>query len=407
MDLFGVENFQKEKHKLFDRIEDLSKAIIVKDFELLKVKKRLGQRLIESEQARKMLEKERSKIAEIITNFVDGLLMLDDSNRIYLINPRAEEFLNIKKDRVLKKTIGELVRPSPSLRRLGKFLQTRNFSFSREELIADEDFVLEASAILMKADKRNFSTLIILHDVTREKRIERVKSEFVSIAAHQLRTPLTGIKWSLNALLEEDLGKLGKDQKKLVSDGYDATLRLIELINDLLDTARIEEGRFGFRFINQSITPMVERVFKRYRSIAKEKGISLNLELPKDKLPSMNLDEEKIGIVIDNLIDNAIKYTIPGGTVRIQVVKDKQHVTIRVIDTGIGIPKSQYHRVFTKFFRAVNAQLAETSGTGLGLYVARNIVTEHKGTFSFESKENKGSTFSFSLPIFTKDNKVK
>ena len=233
----------------------------------------------------------------------------------------------------------------------------------------------------------------------RLRELDTIKSEFVSVAAHQLRTPLTGIKWTLNALVEEEFGKLGREQKKLVSEGLGATYRLIELINDLLDTARIEEGRYGFSFSNQPLAPVVEHIFESHEKTAKEKGIHFLLQLPKRRLPLLYLDADKIGIVIDNLIDNAIKYTVPGGTVTVQVVKDKQYVTVNVQDTGIGIPKKQEQRVFTKFFRAANAQLAQTSGTGLGLYVAQNIVKQHKGTLSFTTKENKGTTFTFSLPV--------
>lgn len=234
----------------------------------------------------------------------------------------------------------------------------------------------------------------------RLRELDEIKSEFVSIAAHQLRTPLTGIKWTLNALLNDEIGTLDDNQKKFVSDGLTSTHRLIELINDLLDTARLEEGKFGFSFKMQLLTPILERTMKNYELLAKEKGIELKLQLPKADLPMLKLDTEKIGIVLDNLVDNALKYTIPGGKITVKVFVQKKNVIVKVADTGIGIPKAQFHRLFTKFFRAVNAQLAETSGTGLGLYVSYNIVKRHKGTLSFESSEGEGSTFILSLPIF-------
>jgi len=236
----------------------------------------------------------------------------------------------------------------------------------------------------------------------RLRELDTIKSEFVSVAAHQLRTPLTGIKWTLNALLAEEVGTLDENQKKFVSDGLASTYRLIELINDLLDTARLEEGKFGFSFKIQALTPILKQTIKNYKLMAKEKGIQFTLQLPETDLPFLRLDTEKIGIVLDNLIDNAIKYTIPGGRVTMQVSIDKKYVVIEVGDTGIGIPKAQFHRMFTKFFRAVNAQLAETSGTGLGLYVSYNIVKRHKGTLSFESREGEGSTFILSLPLLEK-----
>ncbi|MCH8986844.1 sensor histidine kinase [Patescibacteria group bacterium] len=276
-------------------------------------------------------------------------------------------------------------------RDLADYLARLSLTTSKlKELNKESD---EIAKVLVRRD------LELTQSNDRLRELDTIKSEFVSVAAHQLRTPLTGIKWTLNALIEEEFGRLGHDQKRLVSDGLRATHRLIELINDLLDTARIEEGRYGFSFSNQSFVPVVEHIFEGYEKIAKEKGINFLLQLPKGRLPLLSLDVEKIGIVIENLIDNAIKYTIPGGKVTVQVVRDKQYVTVKVTDTGIGIPKEQERRVFTKFFRAANAQLAQTSGTGLGLYVSQNIVKQHDGTLSFTSKENKGTIFTFSLPI--------
>jgi len=229
--------------------------------------------------------------------------------------------------------------------------------------------------------------------------LDAVKSQFVSVAAHQLRTPLAGIRWTLYALLEEQVGKLNDEQKKFAGDAYAATLRLIDLINDLLDVARLEEGRFGFNITRLSFTPIVQAVCKRFQKNADDKGIAFSLKLPRRKIPSLDFDEEKIMIVLENLIDNAIKYTAPGGSILISLAQDKNMVTVEVADTGIGMPKDQVSRVFTKFFRAQNAQLYQTSGTGLGLYLSKNIVEHHQGSISFTTKENGGSTFTFSLPI--------
>ena len=229
--------------------------------------------------------------------------------------------------------------------------------------------------------------------------LDAVKSQFVSIAAHQLRTPLAGIRWTLYALLEEQVGKLNYEQKKFAGDAYSATLRLINLINDLLDVARLEEGRFGFKITRMSFTPIVQAVFKRFQKNAEDKGLAFSLKLPRQKIPPLDFDEEKIMIVLENLIDNAIKYTAPGGSIIVRLAQDKNMVTVEVTDTGIGMPENQLSRVFTKFFRAQNAQLYQTSGTGLGLYLSKNIVEYHKGDIFFTTKENKGSTFTFSLPF--------
>ncbi|MDA1337175.1 MAG: HAMP domain-containing sensor histidine kinase [bacterium] len=285
-------------------------------------------------------------------------------------------------------------------------LQKKNVRFEKL-LLQKERELAQANGILKERSKESneVARVLVRRDLEltetneRLRELDSVKSEFVSVAAHQLRTPLTGIKWTLNALLTGEVGTLDKDQKKLVTDGLAATYRLIELINDLLDTARIEEGRFGFNFKMLSLAPILKQSIVNYAVIAKKKGIQLILKLPEAKLPLLKLDAEKIGIVLDNLIDNAIKYTIPGGKITVRATLQKEHVVLEVEDTGIGVPKEQVHRVFTKFFRAVNAQLAETSGTGLGLYVSHNIVEHHRGTLSFTSSEGKGSTFVVSLPL--------
>ena len=232
--------------------------------------------------------------------------------------------------------------------------------------------------------------------------LDEVKSEFVSIAAHQLRTPLTGIRWSYQALLDPGGGgeKLEPEERRLLESGLGATLRMIELVNDLLNVARIEEGRSGIRLHKQPIMPVIEVLTRRYSVLAKEKGILFSFEAELDPpLPDIAFDEERISLVLDNLLDNALKYTEPGGKMIMRVSREKSWVRVEVADTGIGIPKKQLHRVFTKFFRAENAVRLHTSGTGLGLYVGKNIIEKHGGNLEVKSREAEGSTFSFTLPI--------
>lgn len=234
----------------------------------------------------------------------------------------------------------------------------------------------------------------------RLEEIDQVKSEFVSIAAHQLRTPLTGIRWSYQTLLDHNSGALPQAERRLLESGLGATLRMIDLVNDLLSVARIEEGRFGIRLRKQAIAPILEELGRRYTILARGKGVSLAIDLPQDRpLPDLAFDEDKITLVLDNLLDNALKYTEPGGGITLRAAREDSRVRIEVRDTGIGIPKAQLHRVFTKFFRADNAIRLHTSGTGLGLYVAKNIIERHDGAVEVTSAEGEGSTFSLTLPV--------
>jgi len=233
---------------------------------------------------------------------------------------------------------------------------------------------------------------------TRLMALDASKSEFVSIAAHQLRTPITGIRWSFNALLDNELGSVNNDQEKVLQDGLKSSIRMIALINDLLNVARIEEGRFGLRFKKLPFEPIMQGVIDRHKKAIDEKGILFLLDI-QSGIPVLNLDEEKINIAFDNIFDNAIKYTPPGGTLTMKIKEEGKNVHIVISDTGIGIPKNQINKLFVKFFRAENAMRFQTSGSGLGLYVVKNVIEAHGGTIAITSEENKGTVITFTIPI--------
>ena len=262
---------------------------------------------------------------------------------------------------------------------------------------------LELSQLNKESDET--AKMLVRRDVEltlsneRLQEIDETKSQFVSVAAHQLRTPLSGIKWTLDTLLEKEIGGLNEEQEKLIGDAYKANDRLIELIRDLLDVARLEEGRFGFEMKKEDFLPVVKDVKKKFEQAAEQKGIAFKLELPQKDLERLLIDKEKIAIALENFVDNAIKYTPPGGEVIIRVIQEQDKIVAEIKDTGIGIPKKEITKLFNKFFRATNAQLFQTNGTGLGMYLARNIIEHHGGTVYVESEEHKGTTLSFSIPI--------
>lgn len=231
------------------------------------------------------------------------------------------------------------------------------------------------------------------------RQIDAAKSDFVSVAAHQLRTPLTGVKWTLHALAAGERAQLSPSQRKLVEDARQATDRLVVLVNDLLNVARLEEGRIGFSFQRQHLEPLLSEVVDRFTPLAQEKKVRLERRLSSEALPELVVDRERLAVVLDNLLDNSLKYTPPGGTVTLGARLGGGEVVVQVTDTGIGIPRGEQARVFSKFFRSENAQLSQTSGSGLGLFAARKIVEQHGGRMWFHSVENEGSTFAFALPL--------
>jgi len=242
-------------------------------------------------------------------------------------------------------------------------------------------------------------TLVILHDVTREKIIERMKTEFVSLAAHQLRTPLSAIKWALRMVLDGDLGPITEEQRDFMEKTYSSNERIITLINDLLNVTRIEEGRYLYRPILTDIESVVQFVIDSYKEEIEKRKIKFEFKKPEKKLPKVMLDVEKMRLAIQNLLENAIRYTQPEGRVTASLKYVKKEIEFSIKDTGIGIPKDQQERIFTKFFRGGNAIRLETKGSGLGLFIVKNIIEAHGGKIWFESEEGKGTTFYFTIPV--------
>ena len=248
----------------------------------------------------------------------------------------------------------------------------------------------------MTTEKEKLGKLVILHDITREKIVEKMKTEFVSLAAHQLRTPLSAIKWTLRILLDGDLGDF-------LEKTYQSNERMISLINDLLDVTRIEEGRYLSKLTLVNIEEVINLVVNSYKDEIKRRKIKFEFKKPEEKMPQIMVDVEKMGLVVQNLLDNAVHYTRPGGEVIISLNRGAKDIEFSIKDTGTGIPEEQQERIFTKFFRGTNAIKMEAEGSGLGLFIAKNIIDAHNGKIWFESKQGEGTTFYFNIPIYEKE----
>ncbi len=281
----------------------------------------------------------------------------------------------------------------------------RQVQDNARQLMEKEQRLMEANERLraLNRDMDRVGKILVRRDRelseanARLEELDKVKSEFVSVAAHQLRTPLTGIRWSLMSLANGEMGPLNEDQKTMVRNGLTAAESAITLINDLLDIARIEGGRFDYTFKVAPLAKTLETAVARLRQRARRKGVTLRAEkMPEDIC--MHYDPDRLEMALENAIDNAVKYTEPHGEVRVTFARKGDKVVVSVRDTGIGIPKEEQHRLFSKFFRAPNAQLMQTSGTGLGLYLMKKIVEGHGGEVAIESEEGKGTTVIFTFP---------
>jgi PAS domain S-box-containing protein len=389
---------KRAKEEVEQKVKERTKELRGRTEELEDSKRALVNILEDVRVAQQGAEEEKNKTLSIITNFTDGLLFFDKENRLSLVNPKAENIFDVKSRDVIGRTIMEL-KTFPTLRSLTELVGEEIKGVFRKEIKFGEKLILEVDSVLVMRGEENLGSLVILHDVSREKMIERMKTEFVSLAAHQLRTPISAIKWTLRMLLDGDLGEITEDQRNFIEKTYLSNERMISLINDLLDITRIEEGRYLYRPTLAGLEDITQFVLNSYKEEFEKRKIKCIFLKPTKRLPAVKVDIEKIRLAIQNLIDNAIKYTPVAGEVTVSLKCGKKEIELSVKDTGVGVPKDQQNRVFTKFFRGVNVIRMETDGSGLGLYITKNIIEAHGGKIWFESEEGKGSTFYFSIPL--------
>jgi signal transduction histidine kinase len=232
-------------------------------------------------------------------------------------------------------------------------------------------------------------------DVTKNKQIDQAKSDFVALASHQLRTPLSIIKWYVDYVNAGDAGVINDEQKKYLSEVYRANERLIELVNNLLDVSRIDLGTFS---IDPEPSDLIEIALSVLGKIDGElEKKKLKIEKIFDDIPNINLDKRLMKIVLENLLVNSIKYTFEEGKIRFEIKKADYNIMIKITDTGCGIPRSEQPKIFTKLFRAENVKRFESIGTGLGLYIVKAVIEKSGGKIWFESP---------SLELFLEEEKI-
>lgn len=345
------------------------------------------------------LTAEQNKTLAMINSLGDGVMVFDLAGKIITLNPRAEQLLWIKKEDVFGKNAREL---NGLLWENVRTVSALHLSdFETKEMILENPqraYIYVTALPVRDADNKKIAFMRVLHDITVEKESEQLKANFITVASHQLRTPLSGIKWALDLLYKKEYGPLVQAQEKIVGQTLQATQSLIDLVNDLLDVSRIEEGRFSFTFARHNLFELVREVVNDFSQKINECGITCTLE-PTADMPYVQADPAKFKMALANVLDNAIRYTPSNGNVEVSLAQGKATLMINVRDTGIGIPEDQQKALFTKFFRARNAIHMRPEGSGLGLWIANEIIKRHNGKIWFDSKENKGSAFVIQLPM--------
>jgi PAS domain S-box-containing protein len=265
---------------------------------------------------------------------------------------------------------------------------------------SDQEIPVSGTCSLIRDEQRKVvGTITVFQDMTKRHELEQLKNNFLSVAAHQLRTPLGGMRWSMELLLDGDLGKLPKRAKEAVRQLYENSQRMILLVNDLLSVVRIDENKGREERVSIDVGQVLTDVVKAMRSEADRREVTLSLKKGRVTLPTIMAPAKHVYEAFENLLSNSIKYNRPGGIVTVTVKKASTSIVITVADTGIGIAPEHQSRVFSKFFRAPNAVLKETEGSGLGLSVVKSYLEEAGASIRFESQENIGTTFFIEIPF--------
>ncbi len=275
----------------------------------------------------------------------------------------------------------------------GEYPQVVDLSFT--------DPVFEFRVTTAPIDDENGARLAfmkIIRDRTAQIGALRARTEFVTVASHQLRGPLTDINWALEALAQAP--ELSESNKGIVENATAASHGLLERIEGLLNISKMEEGQVGYKFEETDIADFIGKILAGVLPGARTAGVKLYFDRPQKEIPKVMVDANRLSITLTNILENAVRYNVENGEVIVKVdtVPEKPFVEVSVHDTGIGIPPEAIEKLFTKFYRADNAVKSQTEGSGLGLYMAKNIILAHGGQIWAESELNRGTTIHFTLP---------
>lgn len=356
------------------------------------------------------LAEAHSRDEALLESIGDGVLAIDMTGKILLCNQSAEEILQWKRADILGSHFGSCLplrsgdgRLLPQSEHLieralrdkctVRTTPQRTYHCGRKDGVS---FPLALTAMPFLIGMEIKGIVVTFRDITEEKRVDRMKSEFISIASHQLRTPLTAIGWYIELLQKEAGERLSLDQRDYIAQVIDSHHRMVMLVNSLLNVSRIELGRLKIDPEQTDVLRLVADTVKELRPQIEERRLQFKSHLP-GKVDAF-VDSRLVQIVLENLLSNAIKYTPTGGAVELRLVLDPEEMRFEVRDTGYGIPRQQQQRIFEKLFRADNVQKTDTVGTGLGLYIAKFSVEAWGGKIWFESDEGHGATFCFTVP---------
>jgi len=357
----------------------------------------------------------------LLASIGDGIIATDPDRKIILMNKVAEKLLGWKINEAIGRFYDDIVLLEdekgtfvpPKEKPLHKALESRTttttttttmYLLSKNKI----KFPVAITVSPIVLDNKIIGAVEVFRDITKEQEIDKAKTEFISLASHQLRTPLTAVSWYTEMILKGDVGQVVTGQKKYLEEIYQGNNRMIDLVNTLLNISRLELGTFKVEPKPTDVIALAQSVLDEQKQKIEEKKLIIVENFSKDAPPFLT-DPKLLRMVFQNLLANSVEYTPSGGKIGLTVSCDKKMIRIEVSDTGYGIPKNQQDKIFTKFFRADNVRDKDTNGTGLGLYIVKSIVENSGGKIWFsspgrsvlggESFENPGATFYVTLPL--------
>jgi len=344
---------------------------------------RVKERTEKLQQLVHQVRSEKMKTERILHEIDDGVIVLDQNGKTIMINPAARLML-------MKEDHKEPENAAADCHEYSDIEKVLLDNFGNSNLKAKSFPLRDNEGLLL-------GKIIVIHDVTHYMEVDRLKSEFVSHVSHELKTPLTSIKGYVDNLRDRIVGDLNERQEEYLERVGKNTDRLIRMIDDLLNISRIESGKMTLNFSNLIMSELIEEVSRGLRPLATQKKIEMSF-MKSDGDDHVMADRDKIEQAVINLVNNAILYTPPGGKVMIYMEHDQGYIKTCIRDTGVGIPTEEQPLIFDRFYRLEKDSILEPRGTGLGLYITRNVIEMHGGKIWVTSEVGKGSEFTFTLP---------
>jgi PAS domain S-box-containing protein len=358
-------------------------------------------------ETRARLEEHQIRTEAMINSLAEGLIVIDEQGIITRVNTYALTALGYQEDQLLGQwfpkaitAVNKLGQPVDRLARpITRALTTgetvTDYTYYQRQDGSIIPVTITVSPILMYG--RPAGAIEVFRDLTKDLQLDIAKDEFVSLASHQLRTPATGVMMILSMLIKGDFGPLNDLQHKYLEKAIQSNDRQLQIIEDLLNAARVDAGKMQLDLEYIDIVPLIREVISDHAEAFARQQQALELDLPE----SCRLlgDAQKLRMVLDNLVSNASKYSKPQTSISIQLLTQNDHATMSITDQGVGIAPEDLPRLYTKFSRLTNELSGSVSGTGLGLFLAKGIVELHRGSLTSSSRLGKGSTFTIRLPL--------